>query len=175
MTDDTHTRDGPLDDLGGMLVTYRMAIYLGGLAVIGFPLAWREVTGETLPQSVRAAITVSVVSLMVATYLFERRLGIDDDDAHGADDGGDAAADPGGADAREAGDASVEGHETYPLRSRAAVAAAVLGLAAGVYVGLETSPLMGLLFVAGSYLFAYLAYDRDGAGGPDREPDGGAR
>ncbi|WP_435063845.1 hypothetical protein [Halobaculum sp. EA56] len=163
MTDQTHRNTGRLDELGGLLVTYRLAIYLGGLAAIGAPLALRSAAGVTVPASVRAAITVATVSLMTVTYLFERRLGLD----AGGDDAADAAR--GGADGR-AGDATDRGEGGYPLRTRAAVAAAVLGLAAGVYLALETSLLAGLLFVAGSYLFAYLAYG--GTGGNPR-PDGG--
>ncbi|SHH35893.1 hypothetical protein [Halobaculum gomorrense] len=163
MTDDTHTVDSPLEELGGMLVAYRMAIYLGGLAVIGFPLALRELAGVTLPESVRAALTVSVVSFMVATYVSE--LLVETDGGDGGGTGGDTGGSTSGS-----GDSA-----GYPLRTRVAVAAAVIGLAAGVYVALEMSVLGGLLFVGGSYLFAYLAYDRDGAAGGGPETDGGAQ
>lgn len=162
MTDDTHTVDSPLADLGGMLVAYRLAIYLGGLAVIGFPLALREATGTTLPESVRIALTVSIVSLMVVTYVAELRIGTDDD-------GDDSAT------ATSAAPSETDGSGGYPLRTRVAAASAVVGLAAGVYVAIEVSIPVGLLFVVGSYLFAYLAYDSDGATGGELEADGGVR
>lgn len=132
-------------ELGGLLVTYRMAIYLGGVALIGLPLAIHSIAGVTVPASVRLAITVTTVGLMTATYFAERRseVGFDDDQT-----GGDVDSHP--------------SEQGYSLRTRVAVASAVLGLAAGVYVGLEVSPVTGLLFVAGAYLFAYLAYRGDG-------------
>lgn len=133
--------------LGAFLVTYRMAIYLGGVAVIGLPLVLHSAAGVTVPGSARLAITVATVGLMTVTYLAERRLG--------ANAGGDGDG--------SAGSASAGGG--YPLRTQVAVGAAVLGLAAGVYVGLEVSLLAGLLFVSGAYLFAYLAYAGDGGEG----------
>ncbi|MFC7098709.1 hypothetical protein [Halobaculum marinum] len=157
MTDDTpRPTDSAVDDLGGALVAYRLAIYLGGLAVIGLPLALREAVGVTVPPAARTALTVTTIAVMVVTYLFERRLGID----------GDHAADTGGATAGDGG---------YPLGTRAAIAVAVLGLAAGVYVTLEVSVGAGLLFVGGAYLFAFLAYGRGDAPEADTEtePDGG--
>ena len=151
MTDDI---DAPKDiegpgDVAAMLVAYRLLIYFGGLAAIGTPLALQNLAGVTTPVSVRAALTVSVVGLMVVTYLAERRV-----DARSTPDA------TGGADTTSGG--SSDGG--YPLRTRVAVAAAVLGLAIGVYVALELSPVGGVLFVAGSYLFAYLAYESDWGG-----------
>lgn len=148
MTDDI---DSPADvedpeDVAALLVAYRLLIYFGGLAVIGAPLALQSLAGVTTPASVRAALTVTVVALMIVTYLSERRVG-------GPPTSGSAP----GADASTA-DSSNDG---YPLRTRVAVAAAVLGLAIGVYVALEVSRVGGVLFVAGSYMFAYLAYDSD--------------
>lgn len=151
MTDDI---DSPADvedpeDVAALLVAYRLLIYFGGLAVIGAPLALQSVAGVTTPTSVRAALTVTVVAVMIVTYLSERRVG-------GPPTSGSAP----DADA-SAADRSGTG---YPLRTRVAVAAAVLGLAIGVYVALEVSRVGGVLFVAGSYMFAYLAYDSDWGG-----------
>jgi len=148
MTDDI---DAPGDvedpgDAAALLVGYRLLVYFGGLAVIGAPLALQAVAGVTTPTSVRAALTVAVVALMTATYLAERR--VDGPPTSRSGTGSDASA-VGGSD------------DGYPLRTRVAVAAAVLGLAIGVYVALAVSRVGGVLFVAGSYLFAYLAYESD--------------
>ena len=128
-------------ELGSFLVANRIVIYLGGVAVIALPLVLHNAAGVTVSRSARLGITVAMVGLMVATYLAELRLGTD------VDDGG------------SAGSTSSGG---YPLRTQIAVGAAVLGLALGVYVGLEVSWLAGLLFVAGAYFFAYMAYEGDG-------------
>lgn len=142
----TNDMDAP-GGLGAFLVTYRMAIYLGGIAVIALPLVIHGAAGVTVPRSARLAISVATVGLMTVTYLAERRLGRELDAGNDGLQG------------------SGVGGGGYPLRTRVAVAAAVLGLAAGVYVALEVSLLAGLLFVGGAYLFAYLAYEGEGAGG----------
>ncbi|QLG26634.1 hypothetical protein HUG10_03355 [Halorarum halophilum] len=144
MNNDIDAPGGP----GAFLVTYRMAIYLGGVAVIGLPLVLHNTAGVTVSQSARLAITIATLGLMTATYIAERRLGRDSD-VTGDEDG------TVGSDANTG---------EYPMRTRIAVASAVLGLAAGVYVGLEVSWLAGLMFVAGAYFFAYLAYAGDGGG-----------
>lgn len=131
-------------ELGAFLVTHRIAIYLGGVAIIALPLVLHSAAGVTVSRSARLAITVAMVGLMTVTYLAERRLGTDVDGAGGG----------------SAGPASAS--RGYPLRTQIAVGAAVLGLALGVYVGLEVSWLAGLLFVAGAYFFAYMAYEGDG-------------
>lgn len=142
MTDEIDSHGG----LTALLVTYRMAIYLGGIAIVSLPLVLHSTAGVTVPVSVRAGLTVAIVGLMTATYVAERRHG-------GAVDTGNADDGTGKSDRPDGG---------YPLRTRVAVAAAVLGLAIGVFVGIEVSPTAGLLFVGGSYLFAYLAYRGDG-------------
>lgn len=150
MTDDIDASG----ELGAFLVTYRMAIYLGGIAVIGLPLVLHSAAGVTLPRSARLAITVAVVGLMTVTYLAERRLGTDVADGASGD-----VTDGAGGDGPDGPAAT---RSAYSLRTRITVAAAVLGLAAGVYVALEVSLPAGLLFVVGAYLFAYLAYRIDG-------------
>ena len=135
----TNDIDAP-GELGSFLVEHRIVIYLGGVAIIALPLVLHSTAGVTVSRSARLATTVAMVGLMVVTYLAELRLGTDGDD-------GSAGPTTGGG---------------YPLRTQVAVGAAVLGLALGVYVGLEVSWLAGLLFVAGAYFFAYLAYEGDG-------------
>lgn len=149
--------------LAKLLVTYRMTIYLGGIAILGIPLVLHSVAGVTVSTSGRAALTVSVVSLMVATYVAELRVDVDEDDDRDATDastGGASSTSPGGSGGSTERAADVGGG--YPLRTRASVALAALGLAVGVYLGLERSILEGLVFVAGAYFFAYLAYEGDG-------------
>ena len=131
-------------ELGAFLVTHRIAIYMGGVAVIALPLVLHNAAGVTVSRSARLAITVAMVGLMAVTYLAELRLGTDVDDSRD----------------EATGRASASGG--YPLRTQIAVGAAVLGLALGVYVGLEVSWLAGLLFAAGAYFFAYMAYEGDG-------------
>ena len=133
---------GGVEAVSHLLVAYRLPIYLGGLAVIGAPLAVASAFDVTIPPAVRTAVVVASLGLMVATYLAERRVGVPD-----RSDGRTGA---GRAN-------SGEGSE-YPLAARAAVAVAVLGVAVGVYLGLERDPITGLLFVGGAYLFAYLGY-----------------
>lgn len=148
MTPDSDAASG----LAKMLVTYRMTIYLGGIAILGIPLVLHSVAGVTVSTSGRAALTVSVVGLMVATYVAELRVDEEDDESSASnvtdeETSTDRAADVGGG---------------YPLRTRASVALAAVGVAIGVYLGLERSILEGLVFVAGAYFFAYLAYEGDG-------------
>lgn len=130
-----------------LLVAYRLLIYLAGLIAVGSPLVLAQVFGVTLSPAARTTVVVVSLAAMIATYLAERRVGLDHVD-----------------------DRTGEATESYPLRMRAAVAAAVVGLAVGVYVALEMNPFYGLLFVGGAYLFAYIAYrGGDGAatGGGD--------
>lgn len=154
MTTDSDAASG----LAKMLVTYRMTIYLGGIAILGIPLVLHSVAGVTPSTSVRAALTVSVVALMLVTYVAELRVDEDDESAAGNATGGTDS--PNGTDSSTERAADVGGG--YPLRTRASVALAAVGLAVGVYLGLERSILEGLLFVAGAYFFAYLAYEGNG-------------
>lgn len=155
MTPDSDAASG----LAKMLVTYRMTIYLGGIAILGIPLVLHSVAGVTVSTSGRAALTVSVVGLMVATYVAELRVDEDDESSTA----GSAAKD---VDSAASTDSSTERAADvgggYPLRTRASVALAAVGVAIGVYLGLERSILEGLVFVAGAYFFAYLAYEGDG-------------
>ncbi|MFB6234538.1 MAG: hypothetical protein ABEH81_02955 [Halopenitus sp.] len=160
MTPDSDAASG----LAKMLVTYRMTIYLGGIAILGIPLVLHSVAGVTVSTSVRAALTVSVVGLMVATYVAELR--VDEDDNESAADNAIEGSGTKDTDATASTDSSTERAADvgggYPLRTRASVALAAVGVAIGVYLGLERSILEGIVFVAGAYFFAYLAYEGDG-------------
>ncbi len=139
MASHTSNATGGVDALSRLLVAYRLPIYLGGLAVIGAPLAVAAAFDVAVPASVRTAVVVASLAVMVATYVAERRVGVESSRGSDAGAGGDE-------------------REEYPLAMRAAVALSVLGLAAGVYVGLERNLASGLVFVVGAYLFAYLGY-----------------
>ena len=144
MASHTSGTPGGVEAVSHLLVAYRLPIYLGGLAVIGAPLAVASAFDVTVPPAARTAVVVASLGLMVATYLAERRVGVPD-----RSDGR-----PGGRGASGGGREESE----YPLAVRAAVALAVLGVAVGVYLGLERDLITGLLFVGGAYLFAYLGY-----------------
>ena len=55
------------------LVKIRLFVYFGGLFVIGLPLLLRAL-GVTTSASIRTALVVTVLSVMVLTYFGERRL-----------------------------------------------------------------------------------------------------
>ena len=140
----SHARsDGSDGDPLALLAAYRLPIYVGGLAAIGTPLALAEVTGIVLPPAARTAVVVVSLVVMVATYIGERR----DRARTAADPDRDRAAARGGRDLPE-----------YSLRARVAVAAAVVGVAVGVYVAAAGDLVVGLLFVLGAYFFGYVAY-----------------
>lgn len=142
---------GGIDALAGLLASYRIPIYLGGLLAIGAPRLLDAAFGVDVPATVRTAVVVASLAVMVVTYVAERRVGV-----------------------VETRETRADGEE-YPLAMRATVALSVLGVAAGVYVGLERSPLAGLVFVVGAYLFAYLGYRVLGRGAGLGTRGGGSR
>ncbi|PSP86576.1 hypothetical protein BRC83_00240 [Halobacteriales archaeon QS_1_68_17] len=126
-----------LDDLFKLLVGYRLLIYLAGTVAIGTPLFLAVGFGIEVSSGVRTAIVVASLGGMILTYAGERRVGLDGEAAGPGDGGGSAE---------------------YPLRKRAAVALAVVGVAVGVYAGIEVNPILGLVFVGGALLFGRFAY-----------------
>lgn len=146
----SHARSNGSDgDPLALLAAYRLPIYLGGLAAIGTPLALAEVTGIVVPPAARTAVVVVSLVVMVATYAGERR-----DRARSAAGDGEPSA--------TRGDRTSPNPE-YSLRARLAVAAAVVGVAVGVYVAAAGDLVVGLLFVFGAYLFGYVAYRGEGS------------
>lgn len=137
MTSHARSNGGDGDPLA-LLAAYRLPIYLGGLIAIGTPLALAEVAGVVVPPAARTAVVGVSLAVMVATYVGERR-----DRARGA-----------------AGDGE---RPEYSLRARLAVAAAVVGVAVGVYLAAAGDLVVGLLFVLGAYFFGYLAYRGEGS------------
>ena len=125
-----------------LLVAYRFFVYVGGLVVLGLPLLL-SMADVAVPQAARTVLTVAVLVAMVLTYVGERRVGHDHIDPR-------------------TGTAT----EHYPLKMRAIVALAGIGIALGVYVAIEVNVLTGLVFVLGAYFFGYLAY-RGGFDGED--------
>jgi hypothetical protein len=146
MASQAQSPDRGFGTLFRFLVAYRLFVYLGGLVAIGIPLALQRAFGTELSPGARTAIVVASLTLMVVTYIGERRVGRDH---------------------AEAG-TGVEGSaESYSLRLRASVATAVLGLAIGVYAVLEVSWAAGAFFIIGAFLFAYMGYrtELEGADG----------
>lgn len=143
----SETESGGLNPLFRLLVAYRFLVYVGGLFVIGLPLVLSMVD-VVVPRAARTVLVVAVLCVMVLTYVGERRVGHDHIDPR-----------------------TGKSIEEYPLEMRVAVALAVVGIAAGVYVAIEVNALTGLVFVVGSYFFGYLAY-RGGFDGGD-DGDGG--
>lgn len=134
------------DSLVRLFAAHRLLIYVGGLVVLGIPLVLSMILGVDVPRTARLVLVGTVLTLMVVTYIGERRMKHD----HDADNGDHS-------DPRE------QEHEQYPLRMRIAVALAVLGVAVGVYVTIEVNVLTGLLFIVGAYFFGYLGF-RGGEG-----------
>ena len=134
----SHARSDGGDPLA-LLAAYRLPIYLGGLIVIGTPLALAEVTGVVVPPAARTAVVAVSLAVMVATYVGERR-------------------DRGRGRAGEGAATGDEGRPQYSLCARVAVAAAVIGVAVGIYVAAAGDLVVGLLFALGAYFFAYVAY-----------------
>ncbi len=133
----TRTESGGLTPLFELLVTYRLLVYFGGLALITLPLLF-EAVGIAVPRTARVVLVGVVLTVMVLTYLGERRVGFSESET------------------RTTG-------KTYPLRMRIVFVFALVGIAVGVYVALEVNTLTGLLFIAGAYLFGYMGY-RSGSG-----------
>lgn len=142
-----HTQGDGADEVLRYLAANRTAVYIGGLLVISAPIALVQV-GIELPAAARSALVVASLAVMIVTYVAERRVGDEVQESHKA--------------------AATGERETYSRRTRLAVAAAVVGLAVGVYVAVEVDALVGLLFIAGAYLFTYVAYrgGDDGGGRP---------
>ena len=111
----TRTESSSLDPLFRLLVSYRLLVYFGGLFVIGLPLLFGAF-GIELSGTVRTILVVVTLSVMVLTYIGERRLGFPDSRTETTT-------------------------EEYPLKMRLAVALALLGIAVGIYVALEVNTL----------------------------------
>ena len=135
----SRTESSELDALFRLLVAYRLLVYFGGLFVIGLPLLFGAL-GIELPGSARVVLVAVTLSLMVLTYLGERRVGLFESQTETT-------------------------AEEYPLRMRLMLTLSVLGIAVGIYAALEVNALTGLLFIAGAYFFGYVGYQS----GRDRE------
>lgn len=130
----TRTESSGLDSLFRLLVTYRLLVYFGGLFVIGLPLLFRAL-GIELSGTARTVLVVVTLAVMVLTYIGERRVGFPDSRPETP-------------------------VETYSLKTRLAVVLVLLGSTVGIYVALEVSTLIGILFIIGVYLFGYMGYRR---------------
>lgn len=140
-------RGSGLDYVARFLVSYRLLFYLGGLVAISLPLILTWAFDITLAPAARTAVVTVSFGVLVVTYLAERRVGLDHVDP-----------------------VTGSPREPYSLRMRVSFVLALLGIALGVYLLLDGSAAMGLLFLLGALLFFQLAYradrrDDDGAGG----------
>lgn len=137
-----------LDFVARFLVSYRLLFYLGGLLAMSVPLLLRWGFDVTLPPAARTAIVIVSFSVLVVTYLAERRVGLDH-------------VDPVTGSPREA----------YSWRLRVSIVLALVGIAVGLFLVLDGSTAPGLLFLAGAVLFFQLAY-RAERSGDDTSSDG---
>lgn len=141
---------GGLAFVARFLVAYRLLFYLGGLLAISTPLGLAWVFDIELAPAARTAIVGVSFAVLLATYLAERRVGLNHvDPATGAP------------------------REAYSLRLRVSVVLALAGLAIGTFLLLDGRPGPGLLFGAGALLFFQLAY-RAERGGEGTGEDGRA-
>lgn len=131
------------DELFGFLAAYSLPIYAIGVAAISVPavLAWGF--DVIVPGTIRSAVVGASLGVMVLAYVAERRARSDADSERNPD-------------GRE---------REYPLRTRALVAAAILGLALGIYTATEVNLLVGGVFFVGAYFFTRMAFGTgEGAG-----------
>jgi hypothetical protein len=121
--------------IAGILVAYRLFIYVGGLLVISIPLVLSSAFSVVVPGTARTVLVGVTLAVMIATYIAERYVGYDSES-----------------------ESHTEDKPTYSLRLRVALAFSVVGIAVGIYVALEIAPFTGLLFILGAYLFGYIGY-----------------
>lgn len=124
-----------LDRLLRFLVAYRLLFYLGALVAMSLPLGLAWLFDVELPPAARTTIVGVSFAVIVATYLAERRVGLDHVDPRT------------GAPTEE-----------YSTRMRVSFVLAIGGVAAGVYFALSARPVVGVLFLLGALLFFQMAY-----------------
>ncbi|MEF8791495.1 MAG: hypothetical protein V5A61_15320 [Haloarculaceae archaeon] len=137
-TTDTTGDAGGLDPLFRFLVAYRLVLYLGGLIAISLPLGLAWLFDVELSAAARTAVVGVSFAVILLTYLAERRVGLDHTDEYG------------------------EPTESYSVRMRATFLLSLLGVAVGVYFLARGRVGAGLLFLGGAFLFAGMAYRREG-------------
>jgi hypothetical protein len=124
-----------LTPLFQLLVTYRLLVYFGGLFVIALPFLF-GVLGIELSETVRTVLVVVILAVMMLTYLGERQFGIPNSRTETT-------------------------IEEYSMKVRLAFTLALIGIGTGIYVILEANILIGILFIAGAYLFGYTGYQHE--------------
>lgn len=129
------------------LATRRMAIYLGGLAVIVATRTGPDVVDVSVSEPVETAVVVLVLTVMACTYVAERTVRDDRDAADG-----------------EAGRVA---HE-YTTGQRGAIALGLGGIAVGGFFAFTGRLVVGVPFVVGAVLLLNWAFE-DGPA-DDREP-----
>lgn len=123
------------------LVDYRLWLYFAALFAMSLPLGLVWLYNIEISTAARTTIVAVSFAVILVTYLAERRVGLSHDTAT-ADASGPA----------------------YPLRMRAGVVLAILGVAGGVFFALDGRPLVGLMFGVGAVFFLQMAYQSDNVG-----------
>ena len=127
------------------LATRRIAIYLGGLAVIVAARTGPDAVGVPVPDPVETTVVVLALTVMAITYVAERafRDGLEAD-----------------------GSAALE----YTTGQRVAIAFGLVGIAVGGFFAFTDRLVVGVPFVVGAVLLLNWAFE-----GPERESDDGGR
>lgn len=150
-----HTESSGFGNFLRWLAAHRLAIYAAGLLAIATPRLLRATADIGLGPTLRTAIVVVSLGVMILTYIGEQR---NPDPAASQDDPSGTGSEPDRATATA--EASGE-RPRYSRRTRAIFAAGIIGVVSGIYVALEVSVPAGLLFVFGAILFVQSAYRRE--------------
>ena len=128
------------------LATRRMAIYIGGLAVIAAARTGPDAVGVPVPGPVETTVVVLALTVMAITYVAERAL----------------------RDDRDVADGSVD--LEYTTGQRVAIAFGLAGIAVGGFFAFTDRLVVGVPFAVGAVLLLNWAFE-----GPERESDDGGR
>ncbi|PSP72036.1 hypothetical protein BRC86_13530 [Halobacteriales archaeon QS_3_64_16] len=142
------------DALLRSLVAHRLAVYVGGLAIIALPALLRGALDLDVPATIRTLLVAAALGAMILTYLGERRVA--DEAANG-----EQRTQPNAGNRTPEGAASTA-EPGYSRRTRTTVAIGLIGLAVGIYVAIEIDTIIGVLFVVGGLLFGQSALREEG-------------
>lgn len=129
------------DRLFRFLVSYRLLFYLGALIAMSLPLGLAWLFDVQLASAARTTIVAVSFGVILATYLAERRVGLDHVDPQ-----------------------TGVPTESYSTVMRVSVLLFIVGIAAGIYFVLASRLLIGLLFLVGAIFFLQLAYRSESDG-----------
>jgi hypothetical protein len=160
----SRANESGFDSLLRSLVAHRLAVYVGGLAVIALPALLRGALDLDVPATIRTLLVAVALGAMILTYLGERRVA---DEAAG----GEQRTRP-NAEHRAPEEGTSTAESGYSRRTRTTVAIGLVGIAIGIYVAIEVDTIIGVLFVVGGLLFGQSAF-REGSEESDESEDGG--